>query len=965
MRTATGATAPIREAGAPALFERERELEQLRQAINSAKRGVGGLVVIKGPAGIGKSALLNAAYRSADRAGLRVLRARASDLELEFAFGVVRQLFEGVLAHGGESERAALFQGAAALASPLFDPEPAVVAEVRPAVDLSFTLVHGLYWLTANLAEAGPVMVGLDDAHWADGPSLRFLAYLSARCEGLPVLIAVTLRQGEPTGARGLLTALRNEPVATPITPASLTPGAVAAVVRSRLGEHADDEFCAACAHASAGNPFLLRELIAELEAERVEPVATRAAYVDAVRPNSVSRAVLARLARIGGDARTLARAVAVLETASVRQAAGLAKIDEQRARRAADQLISAQVLVPADLLTFLHPLLRRAVYESVPPAARADGHRRAGLSLAAEGARGTRVVAHLLRGAAAGDPQVVALLRGAARDALAEGAPRTAASLLRRALSEPPPGELRTEVLAELGQAEALARDPAAAGHLSEALDRSDRPAARVPLACALGELLAWNGQPVQAHALLTRTIEELGREADPVRRAALETLRFAIASVDKRLVAQVEPRLAALRELAVMAGPSGRALLIFDACWRAQREPHSGDWRQLLDRGLDGGRFVAEQTASSPMVSYATIVLALADEGPRAQAMLNDIRADARIRGSIHAHLTAMTWGALLALRRGELRHAESDARAALDLARGHELLWTASWTAAFLGQSLLEQGALEQAERALEQASIDEIRGTSAALHALLARGRLRLAQGRRAEGIDDLRAAGAGMIADNPSYVPWRSTLALALAPDDPVQARSLAQAELDRARELGQPRGIGVALRAQGLLEPGARSMATLHEAVHTLRSSPARLELARTLCDLGAAMRRHRQRSAAREPLREGLELAQRCGAEALAELARVELLATGAKARRAPLGGPEALTPSERRVAELAAAGLANREIAQALFITTKTVGTHLGHIYQKLDIQGQGRERIAERLGKEDESADATAHG
>jgi hypothetical protein len=131
----------------------------------------------------------------------------------------------------------------------------------------------------------------------------------------------------------------------------------------------------------------------------------------------------------------------------------------------------------------------------------------------------------------------------------------------------------------------------------------------------------------------------------------------------------------------------------------------------------------------------------------------------------------------------------------------------------------------------------------------------------------------------VIVDNPSYVPLRSTLAQALAGDDPAQARALVAEELGRARELGQPRGIGVALRVQGLLEGGEAAIARLDEAVETLRASPARLELARALCDLGAAMRRGRRPSAAREPLREGLELAERSGAEALARHARAELL--------------------------------------------------------------------------------------
>ena len=275
------------------LLEREPELRRMREAIRQAGSGAGGLVVIGGPAGIGKTALLQAAAGMAEQAGVRVLRARGSDLEQEFAFGVVRQLFEGPLARAGAEQREALLRGAAELAGPLFEPGPARAAHTggrpgrrpatrdvpsRPATespggsaapaDRRFTLVHSLYWLTSNISSTGPIALVVDDCHWADPPSLRFLAYVSARCDELGVLVILTVRDGEPSAVQELLVALRSDPGAILIEPASLSPGAVATLVRSALGAHADADFCAACARASAGNPFLVRELIAELETE-------------------------------------------------------------------------------------------------------------------------------------------------------------------------------------------------------------------------------------------------------------------------------------------------------------------------------------------------------------------------------------------------------------------------------------------------------------------------------------------------------------------------------------------------------------------------------------------------------------------------------------------------------------------------------------------------------------------------
>ena len=930
----------------------------------------GGLVVIVGPAGIGKTALLQAAADMAEQAGVRVLRARGSDIEQEFAFGVVRQLFEGPLAQVDAQRREELLQGAAALAGPLFEPGPGApeppqtssLAESGDSIergsgapaDRRFTVVHSLYWLTSNISSAGPIALLVDDCHWADPPSLRFLAYVSARCDELGVMVIVTVRDGEPSGVGELLSALRADPRAILIKPASLSPEAVTTLVRSALGSHADEHFCAACARASAGNPFLVRELIAELETERVEPVAASAERVETVRPESVSRAVLARLNRLGADSRNLARSVAVLENASLRQAATLAGIPGARAVRAADRLISAQILTSSSSsLAFVHPLLQRAVYERIPAAALTDGHRRAGLMLAGEGARSTRVGAHLLRGEPAGDPAVVVLLREAARAALADGAPDTAVRLLRRSLSEPPANDARGVVLGELGEAEALARDPAAPDHLREALELVVAPAIRVRLVRILSELLMWDGRLIEAHAVLVAMLEELGPTAAPPLRAVLETLRAVTASVDRRLVSEIEPRLPLLRELAIAAGPAGRGLQVFDGCWRAGREPHFADWRDRLDAGLDRGRLVAEEPTGPQMARYAICALVFADEVGRAQEQIVDVRADTVSRGSIDAHLSGMTWGALLALRLGELARAEADARAALEVGYRHQVRWARIWSSAFLALALLERGAVGEAEDVLAQAPIEAAINSAAAVHALMARGRVRLAQGRTADAIADLRAVGEILTADNPNILPWRSTLAVALSAGDPEQARKLAGEELERARWFSQPRGVGVALRACAVLAGGQDGVAMLNEAVEHLRRSPARLELARTLLDLGAAQRRAGKRSAARESLREALDLAQQCGAEPLATRIDEELGATGMRARREHAWGPGALTPAERRVAELAASGLTNREIGRTLVVSVKTIGTHLGHIYDKLDLRGpQAREQLAALL-------------
>jgi DNA-binding CsgD family transcriptional regulator len=222
------------------------------------------------------------------------------------------------------------------------------------------------------------------------------------------------------------------------------------------------------------------------------------------------------------------------------------------------------------------------------------------------------------------------------------------------------------------------------------------------------------------------------------------------------------------------------------------------------------------------------------------------------------------------------------------------------------------------------------------------------------GRTEEGIADLRDLLRRFESTRPASEPIASTLALALhsIERDPDEVRTLLEWELRAAQEWGTPRAIGVALRAMGLVEGGERGMVLLRESADALRSSPARLDLARSLTDYGAALRRANQRTDARESLREALELAHRCGATAIADLAREELSASGAKPRREMLSGVESLTPSELRVARLAADGMGNREIAQELFVSVKTVETHLGSAYRKLGLSS--RRELPEALSE-----------
>ena len=380
-----------------------------------------------------------------------------------------------------------------------------------------------------------------------------------------------------------------------------------------------------------------------------------------------------------------------------------------------------------------------------------------------------------------------------------------------------------------------------------------------------------------------------------------------------------------------------------------------------RVVLRAMADGRLLGEQGCDSELFLFATATLYLAEFLDQAEHWLERALEDARRRGSVQGYALTSAALAEVAYRRGDLPSAEAHARAAAEISRED--------AAAVLVDVLIEQGHVGEAARVLAPFRIPPD-----ADHLLLtpiraARARLRIAQGRMQEAADELLICAdwlGAWPAENPSHVAWRSRLALVLAGlGQRDRARDLVAEELGLARRLGQPRSVGIALRALGLVEHDSRRVDLLREAAAELGRTSARLELARALIDYGSALRRLGHRVDARAPLREGLDLAHACGATVLAETAHQELLASGARPRRPALRGRDALTPTEARIVDMAAQGHSTPEIAQALFVTTKTVETHLGHAYQKLDIHS--RDELAAALSNRESSGhlDRAAHG
>jgi DNA-binding CsgD family transcriptional regulator len=908
----------------PPLLERDAELARLGALLGNAQAGSGSVVAVSGPAGIGKTELLTAVHRLAGDRGFRSLRARGRELEAGMAFSVVRQLLEQPVLSASAGERRRLLAGPGRAGAGALG----LAAGDAPASE--FAAVHGLYWLCVNLADRQPLLLTVDDLQWVDGPSLSWLAYLGPRAAESPVLMVLTVREDDPRGRANSAAAAADDRSVYRMGLSALSMASVAALVRTELGPAASAGFCSACWELAGGNPLYVRELLAAACTEGLSGAEEDVTALRALASSAVGALVLGRLARLGGDAVSLARALAVLGSQTeVGVAAELAGLEPSAAELTADGLAAAQILAQ--------------VYADTALGARRLAHRRAAAILDRAGAA-DRVAAHLLATGPAGDPWVVQRLSAAADIAGERGAAEVAASYLRRALAEPTAPAERPALLRRLGVAEWAADEPTAIGHLEEALNEARDATAIAAAAGPLANAYLISDQADTAVAVLQRAIGRI-RPTDPRLALRLEGAAALFGLMDDRTSPAALAAVDRLDDsLGEFADPPARVLVaIAHAAQRRARSPDRAE--QLVERAL-----AREPYPPRPNASAAIIVTLLGLEAfDTLQRLCDDMLRAARRRSAVQELIGVASFWAWALYQRGELADAEAQARWALEHASG---IWAID-ALAHLVETLVERDALDDAATELRRMAPPLTSHTVVVAAYLMARGQLRMAQGRREEALQDFLASGERCerlgIVD--TLYEWRSEAAIAHAAlGHSVEARQLARAVVRTARGFGRPRALGVALRAAGLSEGGEHGLGLLGEAVTALERSQAPVELARALTDHGAALRRAGQRTEARTQLERGLDLAHHCGARRIAGQARAELIAAGAKPRRDAITGRDALTASELRVARLAAAGKSNREIAQELFITTKTASAHLSRVYRKLDVTR--RNQLAEAL-------------
>jgi DNA-binding CsgD family transcriptional regulator len=918
------------------LIERDCELDTLAVALTRLEDRVGGVISVRGPAGLGKTALLESAIARANEAGYQVRGAAPGPQERHFAYGVIRTLLEAQLHEANASERDRLLDGAAAQAGDL------LLTGNLPGPNATTSIAHSILWLCAGLTDGhAPMMLVIDDGHWADRPSLGVISYLARRVTDVPVLIILAFRPDVPDAASDLLALIGDRRFARSLTLRPLTVAGSAQLIR-RSAPTVSIEVCRRCHDAAHGNPWLVGELGHQVASHGPDSLSFPAGSEPQVR--TLAREVITRrLAALAPRDRAASAAIAVIgERAQPHVVAAVAGMSFGEVAAARDALASAGLLGP-DARGLAHALIGAAILENLPRAEYQRLHREAARALLSDGAQSDVVAGHLLRCAPRGDSAATEVLEDAAVNAARRGAPDAAAAYLQRALEERGPADDRGRLLAGLAVATFDAGLPGARDRLREALAQMDDHASRVELLTRLATWYVLDAGDDELAVLLDR---EVAADHDSDTRLALEVAALEMLIMVPDRHAERAARLAVLTD-GDSVDPVLRRAVLAHRAWLATElgTPDAPTCATFARRALEGNLLLSE-AGSRAGFHCCVRALIFTERFAEAAAAITAMREDHAVRGSLRLLAGAAWYAAELAQRTGRAADAENEARLALDLTPDDVNLFTGG-AIEILVWALAERGAFAEARALLDEHGLADAIGRHIwEIGILHSRAVLALAEGDFPRAHDEAVQAGAFRIRQgrpNPSWTPWRSTAALALAHQGrQSEAAALAAEELALAERFGTTGAILAATHAAAVAEPDDAARLDLCETVLARGGGAGSvLDLARVRLELGHALRRLGRRVEARPSLQLVLADADRTGATLLAERARRELVASGLRPRRAQRVGAASLTPRQRQVCELAAGGTTNRAIAQQLFLSIKTVETHLAAAYDKLGVE------------------------
>ncbi|MGD3112339.1 AAA family ATPase [Streptomyces sp. YGL11-2] len=929
---------------------REPELAAIDAVAAGVLSGRTRVVQLEGPAGIGKSALMSSWWNRNER--FRVLRARCHPLERAFAFGVVRQLFKPLLAESAPADRTEFAEGAAAAALRALD-GAAAKGRLREAADQTASTLRELDGLAARLAHRQPLLLAIDAVQWIDQPSLRWLVHFVGRADGHPVLIAVTSRSAEGRGRDPLFAELVRPANCRTVAVEPLNAGAVTQLVRTVWPtDRPDEAFCAACHTATGGHPLFVRALLCQAQRGGVKPTAEFLDRIPTVNLSTLGAEISHRLCQTSDEVMELAQALAFLgDRKPPDLLAAFCGTGRAVVRSAAEELRSLGLLRADGDPGFTHPVVRDTVLGMLSPEELGAGHARAAQVSCLSGRPDEEVAAHVLAAGPVRGPWVLPVLRRAASEAVHRGAPETAVTYLRSALDQALDAPERARVLLELGTAASHYDAALATSCVTSALEGLTDGTARTDALGVLAySLLLSRGSRTDLSSV-DRKIAALcdgpGAYAGAVDgepalrmtglRAWMEFERPSVAGPGPA------PSPGADDDLADRTAGERQLLAIhaFHALRAAEPAPYVAG---LVERA--SVNLPAFSHDLFPLHYFVAQTLLYLDALDSADRLNHHLTQEISGRGMELLGASLRIYQAALALRRGNVTEALATTKAAADHASPTGRLPYALTLDTIRIDALLALGRTEAAERvALAHAAAGQAEVAWERPRFLMSLAALRTTQGHTRAALSLLRECGhhcdaVGTV--NPAMYPWRSrAVAAHLALGEVASARTLAGQELDLARSCRIPRALGVALRASGTAIGGAQGLDLLAEAVSVLDATPARLELACALHDFGAALMRRDDKPGARQALRRGLDLAAGCGATTLAARLEQRLHLAGGRVGRP--GGIRVLTAGEERVSALAAQGYSNKEIAERLVVSLRTVETHLTGAYRKLGIPGR----------------------